>query len=234
MAAQYYSNKPPYYNEVYESYFEPLRNQKLKMLELGIHRGGSLDAWEAYFGSARIVGLDIKDVYTAAPDGKVVYSEGEPVPRTFGPRVRTVKGSQADHQFLATLSDQEAPDGWDIVIDDCSHVGSLTLESFRALFPRVKKGGLYVVEDWATGYWPDFAEGQRFNRSKHLVHDGGTFCVHGAGITGFVKQLVDEVALDDAKRVGDSNRGSQIDWVHYYKGVVVMKKRGKLGDSLEV
>jgi demethylmacrocin O-methyltransferase len=44
--------------------------------------------------------------------------------------------------------------GFDIVIDDGSHINDHVIASFETLFPLLKDGGLYVVEDAQTSYWP--------------------------------------------------------------------------------
>ena len=36
----------------------------------------------------------------------------------------------------------------DLVIDDASHLYGPTMASFEVLFPRLRPGGLYVIEDW--------------------------------------------------------------------------------------
>ena len=36
----------------------------------------------------------------------------------------------------------------DLVVDDCSHLYEPTRASFNELFPRLRPGGLYVIEDW--------------------------------------------------------------------------------------
>jgi spermidine synthase len=49
-----------------------------------------------------------------------------------------------------------APEGFDIIIDDASHFGDLTKIAFWHLFDNhLKPSGLYVIEDWGTGYWSD-------------------------------------------------------------------------------
>ena len=39
------------------------------------------------------------------------------------------------------------------MIDDASHLYAQTKASFETLFPRVRPGGLYVIEDWAWFHW---------------------------------------------------------------------------------
>ena len=42
----------------------------------------------------------------------------------------------------------------DLVIDDASHLYTETKKSFEILFPLLKAGGLYVIEDWSWGCCP--------------------------------------------------------------------------------
>jgi hypothetical protein len=84
-----------------------------------------------------------------------------------GEHIHFVLGQQDDAELLARISDEHAPRGWDLVIDDCSHVGALARASFLALFPRVRRGGYYVIGDWATGYWDEWSDGVRFDRNQH-------------------------------------------------------------------
>jgi len=56
------------YERVYEPIFEPLRDEPIRILEIGILRGESLAAWVDYFSKAEIVAIDtfrrvpVKDV----------------------------------------------------------------------------------------------------------------------------------------------------------------------------
>ena len=50
------------YHEVYEKYFFKIKNNKLKILEIGISDGASLKVWSNYFKRSQIIGLDIKKI----------------------------------------------------------------------------------------------------------------------------------------------------------------------------
>jgi len=65
-------------------------------------------------------------------------------------------GSQADPEFLASVVAE-----MDIVIDDGSHVASHQLASFKALFPALSFGGVYICEDLHTAYWQDWDGGYK-------------------------------------------------------------------------
>src|SRR3990170_6436469 len=121
------------YLERYDPVLEPWVDQPIVLLELGVHKGGSLLLWHDYFPLGTIVGVDIK------------------LPNEFKPpaRIQLFEGSQADRQFLSALANQVAPQGFDIIIDDASHLGELTRNAFWHLFDNhLKPGGLYVIEDW--------------------------------------------------------------------------------------
>lgn len=110
----------------------------LNVLEIGVHNGGSLRLWEALFThpDTRIYGIDIDPRCLAlGGDRTVVYC-----------------GDQADGTFLAQVGGQTGP--LDLVVDDGSHVESDYLATFDALWPIIRVGGVYVVEDMMV---PDMA-----------------------------------------------------------------------------
>lgn len=67
-------------------------------------------------------------------------------------RVSLVCGvDQANRVEVPRLVDELFQDEpLDIVIDDASHVLTTTTRSFEMLFPRLRPGGIYVIEDWSS------------------------------------------------------------------------------------
>jgi hypothetical protein len=129
------------YLEIYDPILAPWVNKKIKLLELGVRKGGSLQLWRDYFPRATIVGIDLRLPENFAP----------------GERIQLFEGNQADTAFLSEVAIRTAPEGFDIIIDDASHIGELTRTAFWYLFDhRLKPGGLYAIEDWGTGYLDDF------------------------------------------------------------------------------
>ena len=56
---------------------------------------------------------------------------------------------QADRSRLGKIAGEAFGDApLDLVVDDCSHLYEPTRASFNELFPRVRTGGLYTIEDW--------------------------------------------------------------------------------------
>src|SRR5437868_153029 len=146
IAARYDTDKAAHthYLRNYEEYFGGLRDKEVRLLELGIRNGGSLLLWRDYFERGIVVGLDIEPAKINDPTG----------------RIRTYRGAQQDTELLDRLARENAPEGFDIVIDDCSHIGALARASFWHLFDNhLKSGGVYVIEDWGTGYWEGWVDG---------------------------------------------------------------------------
>jgi hypothetical protein len=106
-------NKWIRYLDVYERHFAPNRNTRLKMLEIGVFKGGSLDLWRDYFGAdAKIFGVDLD------PD----------CANRVTPPNQVRIGSQSDAKFLRSVVDElGAPNN---ILDDAAHVGRLQRTSF--------------------------------------------------------------------------------------------------------
>jgi SAM-dependent methyltransferase len=207
IAASSQAFKTPSYLPVYEKLFEPVRDRPLSILELGVFGGGSLRAWEEYFPNAVIAGVDL-----------------DPPNVQFNGRVRMYKGDQADIGLLSKIAAEVAPEGFDVIIDDCAHIGAVAKASFWYLFENhLKPGGLYSIEDWGTGYWPTWPDGRRFMAEPDSQI---RLPSHDAGMVGFVKQLVDEVAAADIKDAYNSPppRQSRFSEVSFHLGLCIVRK----------
>lgn len=133
---------------LYDRYFGPFRGKPVRMLEIGVYKGGSLAMWRRYFGPEAIIfGIDIN------PD--CARFDGEDA------SVRI--GSQDDPAFLRRVVEEMG--GVDLVLDDGSHMARHIQTSFEVLFPLVSEGGIYAVEDLCTSYWRDFAGKTRLTRN---------------------------------------------------------------------
>lgn len=122
------------YMPYYTQYLEPLRDRPITLLELGVWHGASLRMWRAYFPKATIVGMDNADRGVQIPD------------------VHIVQGNQDSPSAAAELAEMYGQ--FDVIIDDASHISSKTIASFKYLYPHLKDGGLYVIEDLQTSYDP--------------------------------------------------------------------------------
>ena len=140
-----------HYLRNYEHYFEPLRREPVRLFELGSKEGGSLLLWRDYFERGLVVGLDVEPVQLDDTTG----------------RIRTYQGMQQDTALLDRIALENAPEGFDIIIDDCAHIGVLARASFWHLFDHhLKRGGVYILEDWGTGYWDLWVDGVAYRRGR--------------------------------------------------------------------
>jgi hypothetical protein len=133
-----------FYTPIYEQWFASLRYKPVRLLEIGIGGydrprvgGNSLRMWKRYFEKGTITGIDLYNKSSLRED-----------------RINIVQGDQCDALFLQEVSRTYGP--YDIIIDDGSHMQSHILASFETLFPLLKPGGIYVIEDTQTSYWPKF------------------------------------------------------------------------------
>lgn len=167
-----------WYTPNYQRYLAPYREDRVKILELGVGGydrpdvgGASLRMWKHYFRRGLVYGLDISDKSGIAE-----------------PRLRTIQGDQSDAASLAELGGDLGP--FDVVVDDGSHLNPHVITSFHALFQHVRPGGLYVIEDVQTSYWPGWG-----GNSTDLNDPATTM--------GLVKQLIDGLNHQDLVRDGE-------------------------------
>jgi len=148
-------NKWWHYFEIYNEYFEKFIGREVKILEIGIYKGGSLQMWKDYFGEkASIVGIDI--------DSQCKQYEEE--------RIHICIGSQDDSKFLEEVYAEFGP--FDVVVDDGSHIMEHQIKSFEILFPLLKENGVYVCEDTHTSYWSRFG-GALHQRNTWIEYSKG-------------------------------------------------------------
>ena len=137
-----------HYIPLYDRYFSPFRGQKIKFLEIGVSKGGSLQLWRKYFGeNAIIYGIDINPE-CAKYNG-------------LAGQVRI--GSQADKEFLEAVVKEMG--GIDVVLDDGSHQMSHITKSLSHLFPHLNDGGIYMIEDLHTAFYESFGGGYGSKKS---------------------------------------------------------------------
>jgi hypothetical protein len=136
--------KVDHYFDVYHRHFEPFRGTDVHVLEIGVGSGGSLDMWHEYFGPrARVYGVDLQEACLRyADDSTFIFI-----------------GDQGDRDFWRAFR-AEVPN-LDIVVDDGAHEPLLQTTSFEELFPHLRPGGVYLVEDHlgSTNNFPAYASG---------------------------------------------------------------------------
>jgi len=174
----------------YEEVFGSVRDRVQSVLEIGVDSGDSLRMWRDWLPSAQIIGIDNR-AHSCVNEQ----------------RIRTIKGEQQDLQLVPLLR-AAAPGGFDIVIDDGSHQSAHQIASFTNLFPLVKRGGWYVIEDLHASYH------SRFNR------DGVP------SIMQFLAKALDTLNANGAWVSASTPVAGQADFseVRFFRSIVFIRK----------
>ncbi len=187
-----------WYTPHYEHHFARFADERVRVLEIGIggyhdprSGGGSLRMWQQFFRRGTVFGLD-------------VYEKTVDVPR-----VHTLRGDQGNAEYLSDMAEEHGP--FDIIVDDGSHLNEHVLTSFNALFPHLKDGGVYAIEDMETSYWPAWG-GDAPDRAT------------SATSIGFVKTLIDGLNHREFDGADPSYLDENIVSVHFYKSLAFIVK----------
>lgn len=205
---------PLSYWKHYDEFISRHQIEPRTILEVGIWKGQSSQVLSNAFPESKIVGIDID------------------LSRLAGlrlPNVTFVEGDQTSPQDLDRAIQQFGSNGIDLVIDDSAHFGFFSETTFWHLFPHVRSGGGYCIEDWGTGYWSNWPDGSEFKdyawrdpRDNLPTHREN----HSSGMVGFVKSLVD-LTHEGAIRASidsPSTRSSRLRSLEFREGVCMAIK----------
>lgn len=182
------------YLDIYEDELAKYRCTKFPVLEIGVQNCGSLEVWAKYFEESELIlGVDIveelKNVCFADPRIKTYIIDANNLSRNFS--------NQYGHPI--------------IIIDDASHQSIDIISTFLKMFPLLRDGGLYVVEDMCCSYWKEFNVNAKLSS------------------VGFFKSLVDiinyehwedRVALDQKLKVlGEENFQNLLDIMNSIRSI---------------
>ena len=137
--AELSSSKHINYFPVYTDLFEKFRGTSITFVEIGVSSGGSLFMWRDYLGpQARIIGVE------------------------FNPLAKQLE----KYDFEIYIGNQSDPGFWDtffqtvgdvdIVLDDGGHTYEQQIATAISCVPKIRDGGLLVVEDTHTSYMEGF------------------------------------------------------------------------------
>lgn len=199
------------YTKVYAKYFDTLRDEKLKFLEIGIFHGNSVKLWESYFVNSELHFIDI--------DPKMDRYQSKSSQYHFIDQANGV----AMKNFVKSVGGN-----FDIIIDDGGHTMEQQIVSFKALFPAVNSGGLYIIEDVCTSYWQEYGGGGKIGAPA----PGSNTCIE------FLKGLIDDLnyasgvnMCADFDKVKPKLKGTlkyyqkHIESIHFYPSLCVIIKK---------
>jgi predicted O-methyltransferase YrrM len=113
------------------------------IFEIGISQGGSTALFAQVAEPRKLVAVEL-DPEPVRELEAFIEHEG------LGAVVKPHYGvDQADRARLREILDREFGDEQlDLVVDDASHLLDETRSSFETIFPRLREGGLFIIEDW--------------------------------------------------------------------------------------
>ena len=181
-----------HYFPIYERHFRRYVDRPVRLLEIGCGDGGSLVMWKRYLGAyAHVVGIDTRPECAQFAEHQIDIRIGR----------------QGDAAFLAAVLAEFGP--IDIVIDDGSHIMRDIADSFRVLYPRLDRNGVYMVEDLHTAYMPPFGGGR--GRPDSFIEQS--------------KLLIDELNADLTNGAVPTTDFTQSTLsIHYYNSIVVFER----------
>jgi predicted O-methyltransferase YrrM len=116
------------YGETYRYLLEPRQNLPITLLEIGVLNGASLRAWEEIFPKAKIIGVDNN-------------------PETLKYASNRSKVEIIDQNIKEQLIELKKYAPFDVIIDDGSHMPDSIEITYEILWPMLKIGGIYAIED---------------------------------------------------------------------------------------
>ncbi|MDR1497309.1 MAG: class I SAM-dependent methyltransferase [Puniceicoccales bacterium] len=144
--------------------YRDVNRKSLTMLEIGVDNGGGLEIWKKYFPANTVIhGIDINE-----DCAKLKFPEN----------IHFHLGDATNADFIREHFEDEQ---FDIILDDGSHHPKDVIAAFLNLFPLLKNGGIYLVEDCELSY------------QKNCLNGG--FLKKGSTIE-FFKSLVDSLNYD--------------------------------------
>lgn len=150
--------------------------------------------WKKYFGrKAKIIGVDIDPRCKSLKEDQITIRIGD----------------QEDRVFLKKLVKEIGP--IDVVIEDGGHTMGQQIATFEEIYPHVKEGGVFLIEDLHTSYWHEYGGGYR---------KAGTFIE-------YAKALVDKLHAwhsrdSESFTVDDFTTSTKS--MHFYDSIIVFEK----------
>ncbi|WP_114861450.1 class I SAM-dependent methyltransferase [Azospirillum brasilense] len=147
-----------------QKYVDLIEGQEIRnIVEFGVFEGGSLILFNSLFKPKKIVGIDLK-----LP---LEHLDGFIKERGLNDSVSVhYSTSQSDNGKVSGILDREfGGEALDLVMDDASHLFEHSRETFINVFPRVREGGWYVIEDWTA----DYNDGAPLANLVHKIVDMG-------------------------------------------------------------
>lgn len=188
------------YLQSYEEFIPFKRDAEFTFLEVGVLRGASVRMWADWFPNASIIGLDVKPP-------KVFKIRDVPK------NLALVAGDATLPQTVKRLSRKfNAPS---IVLDDGSHWWDQQRKALELIWPWLKPGGIYIVEDLQSSSEPGFAQEDVFSFVDLMLRLAASLHLRGSELDRF-RSLGPEWFVNLAQEVRS---------VNFIPGAVLLRKK---------
>ncbi|MBS0620861.1 MAG: class I SAM-dependent methyltransferase [Verrucomicrobia bacterium] len=191
------------YTEVYSQYLQPIRNDPIKFLEIGIYKGESAKLWEAYFPRADLHLIDI------------TFAAVEYTPT----RAKYHLVNQEDPADLVRFM-KEVGGEFDVILDDGSHTMNQQITSLVTLFPYLKSGGMYIIEDLHTSYWKHWP-GARHPTTIEVLKS----LIDEINYVGYTTTYANHLNLSEEVLNTMNIYRKDLYTIHFYDSVAILIKR---------
>lgn len=189
-----------HYFNIYHHHLAPFRGNKPALLEVGVHGGGSLQMWQAYFSEgSQIIGVDInEDCQRFASDNISIHI-----------------GDQSDRQFWRNFAAQTP--GLDIVIDDGGHKPVQQIVTLEECLPLLNPGGVYICEDvhGIDNYFLDYIHGfsksiNAYGSAREYIVEANSLQQHVHSINIYPFMVVIKINPETVTEFVARNRGEDL------------------------
>ncbi|UNE35691.1 class I SAM-dependent methyltransferase [Vermiphilus pyriformis] len=201
------------YLDIYERYLNHLKDQPITFLEIGFLQGSSARMWDEYFSNGKLHFMDYDP-------GIYNYAHGLSDRSTLH---IVDQGKRTDLENFIKKTDTQ----FDVILDDGGHRMEQQILSFEMLFPRIKPGGMYIVEDLHTSYWSDWS-GYEFAKNtcnNKIAINYLLNLVHDVNHVGAQNKCADINKFPTELRKALNIYQSDIESIHFYTSICIIVKR---------
>ena len=214
---KYKSSKHPVYWEIYKKVFSDYDlSRHINILEIGVDKGQGMLQLKELFPNCNVCGIDVREDTPNSPVGNVWI------------------GSQTNTELLDAVDEEEGP--FDIIIDDGSHHNEHQIKTFEYLFPKLKSGGIYIIEDVHTSYWEIYNGGYGKNSFINYCKKLTDLINYESWMRGF-QSPVDykwHSNKNDIEKYNSYNVSKEIykniNCVSFFPNIIVIYKSNKKGE----
>ena len=201
---QYGSDKLKHgYLRKYQYWMEEQRDDPVHFLELGVFYGASLKMWRDYFPNGQIHGLDwFKGLNGNGhwfPDADKFLREQKISPE----RISLYQVDQGNRPGMEEFVEQMLQKGrqFDFILDDGSHLMRDQQLAIGLLFPLLKPGGLFIMEDVQSSTHPEYYPDIRKDKSNTTLEVFREFLRSGKFTSMYLTRAEQHYLSDQIQRV---------------------------------